>query len=170
MTEKDKFCLSEWDKGQMIPRLEDKFVLRICEKLMETGRPLHYELRQSLGNAMLKVLSKPENSSKIADIAFQSINTSLQNALTGPLLLYSLLERNSTFIETQTFLQKIFTHVYDSNENKDIKGFIKSLLNSLHDPPYDVWFKEENIATKGGKRTLRKRKGKKKKKIKVEEK
>lgn len=114
---------------------------------MIDGKPLSGNLRETLGNTMIKVLNEPENKSKISQTIFQSVDSALKMPLRGPLLLFSLVNNEQTYNYIQNYITMIFSKVYQ--ENDTIKLFNKRLYDQMGDPPYNVWFAP---VQKGGKK------------------
>ena len=141
--------LSWRDRSKIRTAITDKIVDKICTELIN-DQPLAGNLRQSLGNEMLNVLTEPDNKAKISQTVLQSINTSLSLALQGPLLLFALMDNDQSYQYTQNMITFIFGRVY--KENDTINAFSGRLVERLQDPPYESWFKNLNSMS-GGKKT-----------------
>ena len=144
-----------WRDRKIRAAITDKIVDKICTELIN-GQPLAGNLRQSLGNEMLNVLTEPDNKAKISQTVLQSINTSLSLALQGPLLLYALMDNNQSYQYTQNMITFMFGQVY--KENDTINAFSGRLVEKLQDPPYQSWFKNLNTMSGGKKTNISKRK------------
>ena len=146
--------LSWRDKSLVRAAIAEKMVDKICSGLINNA-PLVDNLRESLGNEMLKVLSDPANKSKISQTVVGAVNTSIELPLRGPLLLYSLMENDESYDYTKNMITFIFGQIY---ENEDTLGkFSSRLVERLYDPPYDSWFRNVNKIS-GGKKRKTKRK------------
>ena len=141
--------LSWRDRSKIRTAIADKIVDKICTELID-GRPLADNLRQSLGNEMLNVLTEPDNKAKISQTVLQAVNTSVGLALQGPLLLYALMDNDQSYQYTQNMITFIFGQIY--KENDTINAFSGRLVEKLQDPPYQSWFKNLNNMS-GGKKT-----------------
>ena len=146
--------LSWRDKSLVRAAIAEKMVDKICTGLINNA-PLVDNLRESLGNEMLKVLSDPANKSKISQTVVGAVNTSIELPLRGPLLLYALMENDESYNYTKNMITFIFGQIY---ENEDTLGkFSSRLVERLYDPPYDSWFGNVNKIS-GGKKRKTKRK------------
>ena len=153
--------ITDRDRTKIRIAIADKLVDKVCDALID-GKPLTGNLRETLGNTMVKVLNEPENKSKISQTIFQSVDSALKMPLRGPLLLFSLVNNEQTYNYIQNYITMIFSKVYQ--ENDTIKLFNKRLYDQMGDPPYNVWFAP---VQKGGKKrkTMRfKKKSNKRKK------
>ena len=156
--------LTERDKNKLTEQIKDTVVKNICTNIVdETTDDAYFvsgQLKQALGNKINEVLSSPENLSQISGTIFQSINASLRHGITGPLLLFSLLDNKTSYNEVKDLVTMIFNSV--SSTDQKIDQFIKKLLTQLMNPPYNIWFKQTNKKMlTGGKtknKTMRKRK------------
>jgi len=138
--------ITDRDRTKIRIAIADKLVDKICDALID-GKPLTGNLRETLGNTMIKVLNEPENKSKISQTIFQSVDSALKMPLRGPLLLFSLVNNEQTYNYIQNYITMIFSKVYQ--ENDTIKLFNKRLYDQMGDPPYNVWFAP---VQKGGKK------------------
>lgn len=138
--------ITDRDRTKIRIAIADKLVDKVCDALID-GKPLSGNLRETLGNTMIKVLNEPENKSKISQTIFQSVDSALKMPLRGPLLLFSLVNNEQTYNYIQNYITLIFSKVY--NENDTIKLFNKRLYDQMGDPPYNVWFAP---VQKGGKK------------------
>jgi len=152
--------LSWRDRSKIRTAIADKIVDKICTDLIN-NQPLSGNLRQSLGNEMLNVLTEPDNKAKISQTVLQAVNTSVGLALQGPLLLYALMDNDQSYQYTQNMITFIFGQVY--KENDTINAFSGRLVERLQDPPYQSWFKNLNTATGGKKINTSRRKSIRKK-------
>tara|TARA_B100000989_G_scaffold298845_1_gene290429 strand:- start:2402 stop:3739 length:1338 start_codon:yes stop_codon:yes gene_type:complete len=152
--------LSWRDRSKIRTAIADKIVDKICTDLIN-NQPLSGNLRQSLGNEMLNVLTEPDNKAKISQTVLQAVNTSVGLALQGPLLLYALMDNDQSYQYTQNMVTFIFGQVY--KENDTINAFSGRLVERLQDPPYQSWFKNLNTATGGKKINTSRRKSIRKK-------
>lgn len=138
--------ITDRDRTKIRIAIADKLVDKVCDALID-GKPLTGNLRETLGNTMVKVLNEPENKSKISQTIFQSVDSALKMPLRGPLLLFSLVNNEQTYTYIQNYITMIFSKVYQ--ENDTIKLFNKRLYDQMGDPPYNVWFAP---VQKGGKK------------------
>lgn len=138
--------ITDRDRTKIRIAIADKLVDKVCDALID-GKPLSGNLRETLGNTMIKVLNEPENKSKISQTIFQSVDSALKMPLRGPLLLFSLVNNEQTYNYIQNYITMIFSKVYQ--ENDTIKLFNKRLYDQMGDPPYNVWFAP---VQKGGKK------------------
>lgn len=138
--------ITDRDRTKIRIAIADKLVDKVCDALID-GKPLTGNLRETLGNTMVKVLNEPENKSKISQTIFQSVDSALKMPLRGPLLLFSLVNNEQTYNYIQNYITMIFSKVYQ--ENDTIKSFNKRLYDQMGDPPYNVWFAP---VQKGGKK------------------
>ena len=146
--------LSWRDKSLVRAAIAEKMVDKICSGLINNA-PLVDNLRESLGNEMLKVLSDPANKSKISQTVVGAVNTSIELPLRGPLLLYSLMENDESYDYTKNMITFIFGQIYENEDTLD--KFSSRLVERLYDPPYDSWFRNVNKIS-GGKKRKTKRK------------
>lgn len=159
--------ISNRDKNLIRTKVAEKLVDKICEGLINNA-PLVDNLRESLGNQMLVVLSDPANKSKISQTILQAINTSVSLPLRGPLLLYALMDNDESYEYTQNIITFVFGEVY--KDNYSINKFSGKLTETLRDPPYDSWFKNINNKVSGGKKQKTKRRTTRRKKNKTKSK
>lgn len=138
--------ITDRDRTKIRIAIADKLVDKVCDALIDS-KPLTGNLRETLGNTMVKVLNEPENKSKISQTIFQSVDSALKMPLRGPLLLFSLVNNEQTYNYIQNYITMIFSKVYQ--ENDTIKLFNKRLYDQMGDPPYNVWFAP---VQKGGKK------------------
>jgi hypothetical protein len=158
--------LTERNKTKLTDEIKNEIVTRICEGIIdpnaENSRTVSGILKKNLGDKMNYVLTKPENQSKISETIFQSINSSLQYSIKGPILLHCLLANTGSRLEVTNMVRIIFNNTYIESEHKqNPTEFIKVLIPKLMSPPYAVWF-NQTVAKKGGGRkykTMRKIKG-----------
>ena len=146
--------LSWRDKSLVRAAIAEKMVDKICSGLINNA-PLVDNLRESLGNEMLKVLSDPANKSKISQTVVGAVNTSIELPLRGPLLLYALMENDESYNYTKNMITFIFGQIYENEDTLD--KFSSRLVERLYDPPYDSWFRNVNKIS-GGKKRKTKRK------------
>lgn len=158
--------LTERNKSKLTDEIKNEIVKKICEGIIdpnaENSKTMSGVLKKNLGDKMNYVLTKPENQSKISETIFQSINSSLQYSIKGPILLHCLLSNTGSRLEVKNMVRIIFKNTYIPSEHKtNPTEFIKALMPQLMSPPYDVWF-NQTVAKKGGGRkykTMRKIKG-----------
>ncbi len=127
--------LSWRDKSLVRAAIAEKMVDKICSGLINNA-PLVDNLRESLGNEMLKVLSDPANKSKISQTVVGAVNTSIELPLRGPLLLYSLMENDESYDYTKNMITFIFGQIYENEDTLD--KFSSRLVERLYDPPMTV--------------------------------
>ena len=158
--------LTERNKSKLTDEIKNEIVKKICEGIIdpnaENSKTMSGVFKKNLGDKMNYVLTKPENQSKISETIFQSINSSLQYSIKGPILLHCLLSNTGSRLEVKNMVRIIFKNTYIPSEHKtNPTEFIKALMPQLMSPPYDVWF-NQTVAKKGGGRkykTMRKIKG-----------
>ena len=144
--------LSARQRYRIFSNVEDKLVDKLCSQLIE-GKTMSAHLKENLTTVINKVLSESENTSKISTTIFQSVNTSLQHVLDGPLLLYTLLEYDETFQQVETTITTVFGKVFVSSDEPpqtQLTNFVNKLIGELQNPPIKLWFSNESTQKKGG--------------------
>ena len=64
--------ITDRDRTKIRIAIADKLVDKVCDALID-GKPLSGNLRETLGNTMIKVLNEPENKSKISQTIFSRV-------------------------------------------------------------------------------------------------
>ena len=144
--------LTARQRNRIFSNVEDKLVDKLCAQMID-GKTMSAHLKENLTTVINKVLSESKNTSKISTTIFQSVNTSLQHVLNGPLLLYTLLEYDETFQQVKTTITTVFRQVFQSTDNtpqQQLAMFVDKLIGELQNPPMKVWFSAENTQQKGG--------------------
>ena len=144
--------LSARQRNRIFSNVEDKLVDKLCAQLIE-GKTMSAHLKENLTTVINKVLSESENTSKISTTIFQSVNTSLQHVLDGPLLLYTLLEYDETFQQVETTITTVFGKVFVSSDKPpqtQLANFVNKLIGELQNPPIKLWFSNESTQQTGG--------------------
>ena len=144
--------LSARQRNRIFSNVEDKLVDKLCAQLIE-GKTMSAHLKENLTTVINKVLSESENTSKISTTIFQSVNTSLQHVLDGPLLLYTLLEYDETFQQVETTITTVFGKVFVSSDKPpqtQLANFVNKLIGELQNPPIKLWFSIESTQQTGG--------------------
>ena len=160
-------CLSIEDEELLFDGIEDKFVQNLKDSMIDETTQLYVKIRETLANVMIKILVDDKNVKRIGVLINEVIGITLQKSTTGPLMLWSIMEKDNTFQKMQSFITKIFTYTHNhplDNELFDISNSVDKFINDLETylrvPPYELWFKSNQS---GGRKTMRKR-GKKKNK------
>jgi hypothetical protein len=138
--------------NRIFSNVEAKLVDKLCAQLIE-GKTMSAHLKENLTTVINKVLSESENTSKISTTIFQSVNTSLQHVLDGPLLLYTLLEYDETFQQVETTITTVFGKVFVSSNKPpqtQLANFVNKLIGELQNPPIKLWFSNESTQQTGG--------------------
>ena len=101
--------LTERNKSKLTDEIKNEIVKKICEGIIdpnaENSKTMSGVFKKNLNNKMNYVLTKPENQSKISETIFQSINSSLQYSIKGPILLHCLLSNTGSRLEVKNMVR-----------------------------------------------------------------
>ena len=142
------------------PELQEKFVIQLIESKVDDTENISLKIRETLANIMIKILVKSENSARIGRNTTESIDVVVKNLLNTPILLYIILNNNSSYIFTSEKISKFFNYVkhhapkrFKIIPENSVEKFSNDVLSFFANPPYKFLIDK----THGGKQTLHKR-------------